>query len=355
MPVATASSRAFRQRRLPWLAVVCVGLALRPRWALLLLVHAETARRRLAAQVWSTHSSLTAQAQAWNAVVSVVSAVVARACGTANMLRICTQWGLWPGLWSNHSGPEVFRTTDFGKVCRWPGADPQRRRFLLYVQGGGCVVGAPRDVREFTATLSRRCDASVVVLQYPKLPDGGLSTGVDRCLALWDSLRRSGLGASNIVVAGDSAGAAIVLLTVAALQERGDVPALVVLISPILYTPGPPQADDHTCPVLPLRRYMALINGITSVRPEDAALFRLMDNYHSLLGTLSAPLHLLLGTLELGAARLRRSAVSYGVEVTEVPLFHDAVFFHTDIPEAADALGRVVRSIRRAWVSVPGA
>ncbi|MCP5059678.1 MAG: alpha/beta hydrolase [bacterium] len=50
-----------------------------------------------------------------------------------------------------------------------PGADPDRR--LLYVHGGGFVVGSPRSHRTLTVKLSELAGAAVLAVDYRLMPE----------------------------------------------------------------------------------------------------------------------------------------------------------------------------------------
>ena len=126
-------------------------------------------------------------------------------------------------------------------------------------------------------------------------------------------------------------------------------PSLVVLISPILHFRNPPSVDDHTCPFLPLDRYTVFVDAILQACPRDHDV--LCCDHHAVLRNVSAPLHIVVGNLELGATRLCNTARDIGAQLTVLPLFHDAIFFYADIPEAHDAMDRIVRSIQNALAS----
>jgi epsilon-lactone hydrolase len=127
-------------------------------------------------------------------------------------------------------------TVDAGGVpATWfrpPGADDV---VLLYLHGGGFSVGSAHGYGELTARLARATGARAVFPEYRLLPEHPYPAAVDDVRAVWAWLREQGLDAGRIVVAGDSAGGALAVALVVALRDAGqELPAGVVLFSPML-------------------------------------------------------------------------------------------------------------------------
>ncbi|MEX3985033.1 alpha/beta hydrolase [Paraburkholderia sp. EG287A] len=128
---------------------------------------------------------------------------------------------------------------------------------VLYLHGGGWVVGG-LDSHEFiTAPMARDLRAVVVAVDYRLAPEHVFPAAFDDCLAAWRHLQAHGnaygIDPSRLVVAGDSAGgnlAAALCLEIAC--TGGPVPLGQALIYPGLGTDHslPSYRDNADAPLL---------------------------------------------------------------------------------------------------------
>lgn len=106
-------------------------------------------------------------------------------------------------------------------------------RVVLYFHGGAYFFGSPRSHRALTWRLSRACRAKVLALNYRQPPDWHYPAPLDDAIAAYKSLLAQGYSPENIVLAGDSAGGNLVLVTLLRLRElKLPLPSCGVLISP---------------------------------------------------------------------------------------------------------------------------
>ena len=117
------------------------------------------------------------------------------------------------------------------------GADPDRR--LLYIHGGGFMMGSPRSHRVITTTLSRVTNASVLAIDYRLTPENKRVACIEDCQAAYKWILDNGpdgqTGApSSFFIAGDSAGGNLTLTTIAWARDMG-LPAVnaAVALSPL--------------------------------------------------------------------------------------------------------------------------
>lgn len=104
-------------------------------------------------------------------------------------------------------------------------------RTILYLHGGGFVVGSAKAYRPFAARLARATSATVVLADYRLAPEHPFPAAVDDCLAVWHELAAD--PERTVVVAGDSAGGDLALqVCLAARDAGGPQPAAAALISP---------------------------------------------------------------------------------------------------------------------------
>ncbi|MFN3713348.1 MAG: alpha/beta hydrolase [Alcanivoracaceae bacterium] len=106
-------------------------------------------------------------------------------------------------------------------------------RVVLYLHGGAYFFGSPRSHRSVTWRLSRACRAKVLALDYRQPPDWHYPAPLVDAVSAYRALLEQGYKPQNIVIAGDSAGGNLTLVTLLALRDQGlPLPAAGVLISP---------------------------------------------------------------------------------------------------------------------------
>lgn len=104
---------------------------------------------------------------------------------------------------------------------------------LLYFHGGGFVVGSPRVTAHMTAALLRHLEGRAVSLDYRLAPEHTFPAAPDDCLAAYRELLDSGADPRRLVIAGDSAGAGLAVVTMMRARDAGlPMPAAAVLFSP---------------------------------------------------------------------------------------------------------------------------
>jgi len=104
---------------------------------------------------------------------------------------------------------------------------------VLYLHGGGYVVGSASGYRGLAGEVARAAGMDAVVVEYRLAPEHPFPAAVDDAVAAYRALVASGVAPGDIVLAGDSAGGGLALSTLVALREAGDVlPAAALLISP---------------------------------------------------------------------------------------------------------------------------
>lgn len=105
------------------------------------------------------------------------------------------------------------------------------RGTLLYLHGGAYCIGSARTHRVLTMHLARRSGLAVFAADYRLAPEHPFPAALDDALAVVRALNAQGLG--PVVIAGDSAGGGLALLTALALRDAGDAaPAALALLSP---------------------------------------------------------------------------------------------------------------------------
>ncbi|MFI6830202.1 alpha/beta hydrolase [Kribbella sp. NPDC050241] len=101
---------------------------------------------------------------------------------------------------------------------------------ILYLHGGGYVVGSARTGANLAAPLARRTGLPAVSLEYRLAPEHPFPAAVDDTLAAYKELLGSG---RPIVIVGDSAGGGAALATLVAARREGlPLPVAAAVFSP---------------------------------------------------------------------------------------------------------------------------
>ena len=104
---------------------------------------------------------------------------------------------------------------------------------VLYLHGGGFVLGSPRSHRPAAARLALECGLPVLLLDYPLAPEHPFPAAPDAALAAWEALARGRAGPAAL--AGDSAGGWLALWLALRAPALGlPRPAGLALFSPLV-------------------------------------------------------------------------------------------------------------------------
>lgn len=112
-------------------------------------------------------------------------------------------------------------------------------KLLLYLHGGGYVIGGCDMHRQMVSHIARAGRIRTLLPEYRLAPEHKFPAAIDDAVAIYRSLLAMGVKAENIIIAGDSAGGGLSVATMLALRDAGDpLPAAAVLLSPFLDVTG---------------------------------------------------------------------------------------------------------------------
>ena len=104
---------------------------------------------------------------------------------------------------------------------------------LLYLHGGGYVIGSPDTHAGLVGELARRAGLRTTSVDYRLAPEHPFPAAVEDGLAAYRELLATGTDPRDLVVAGDSAGGGLALATLLAARDAGlPQPAAAVVFSP---------------------------------------------------------------------------------------------------------------------------
>jgi acetyl esterase/lipase len=108
-----------------------------------------------------------------------------------------------------------------------------RPRAVLYLHGGGYVVGSPRMYRALSGYLARSAGAVVYTLDYRLAPEHVYPAALDDAVAAAHALlHERGFAAEQLAIAGDSAGGGLAVATARRLADQGIRVGALALLSP---------------------------------------------------------------------------------------------------------------------------
>jgi epsilon-lactone hydrolase len=106
-------------------------------------------------------------------------------------------------------------------------------RALLYLFGGGYVIGSPHSRRKFSGHLVHAAGCRVLVPDYRLAPEHPFPAAVEDSSAAYRYLLGQGFPPERLAVAGESSGGGLTMATLVALRNAGTpLPATAVVMSP---------------------------------------------------------------------------------------------------------------------------
>lgn len=129
---------------------------------------------------------------------------------------------------------QIARTWVEGLQADWltpAGATPDS--LLLYLHGGGYIVGSFASHRGLVGHLARACRLRTLMPEYRLAPENPFPAALDDALAVYCRLLADGVAPHRLVLGGESAGGGLVLATLLALRDEGlPLPAAAFVLSP---------------------------------------------------------------------------------------------------------------------------
>jgi acetyl esterase/lipase len=256
----------------------------------------------------------------------------------------------------------VEPTTVAGMRAEWittPAASPAH--VILYLHGGGYVVGSLATHRDLGARLGRAAGARLLAIDYRLAPEHPHPAAVEDAVAAYRALLAQDVAPERIAIAGDSAGGGLTLATLLALRDRDlPLPCCGVCFSPWVDLEATGASMDEITNDPMLNRALILRfarfylqGGVDPRTPLAAPLYADHAGLPPLL--IQASRHEVLRDDAVRVAEKARAAgVDVAIELTdEVP--HVWQIFASILPEAREALDRAGAFLRRRFGLPPPA
>lgn len=175
-------------------------------------------------------------------IVRSVSSVYVQRVDVAeiDIVKVRKLWDWLGGLLITAFGVSVDKDTVNGLYAEW--LTPKNcmdGKVLLYLHGGGYVVGGCDMHRQMVSHIARAGRIRTLLPEYRLSPEHKFPAAIDDAVGVYRSLLKMGLKPEDIIFAGDSAGGGLSVATLLALRDAGDpLPAAAVLMSPFLDATG---------------------------------------------------------------------------------------------------------------------
>lgn len=156
---------------------------------------------------------------------------------TINTLLRAVDAGTRPGSWAERRAAMEATTSIFplaadvalqsfridGIDAEWQSrAEVRDDAVMLYLHGGGYAVGSITTHRPLTTEIAAGFNGRVLSLGYRLAPEHPCPAAIEDALAAYRYLvEDQGIPASNIVIAGDSAGGGLTIATLIAIRDAG--------------------------------------------------------------------------------------------------------------------------------------
>ncbi|MFC7587035.1 alpha/beta hydrolase [Nonomuraea antimicrobica] len=225
------------------------------------------------------------------------------------------------------------------------------RKAVLYFHGGGYFSCSPLTHRSITWRLSVAAGRPVLALDYRQGPEYRLADAQADALDAYECLLRRGHAPEHIVLAGDSAGGHLTLVTLLALRDAGrPLPAAAICLSPWAdLTDIPRRVNRWQDPMVPAGRVRWLARRYTlGLDPWDPLVSPVHGDFTGL-----PPLMIVTGSTEVlrdearrVALRAREAGVPVRYEWPQMP--HVFPILADVLPEARLAFRHMSRFLRAA-------
>lgn len=260
-----------------------------------------------------------------------------------DMRRLNAEW-----LRDRQQGlPVGFEVTDSeigGVPVVWLGPEQSDDRVVLFVHGGGYILGSTADGYEMLSRVLGRTGGRALGVEYRLAPENPHPAQLDDVCTVYRALLDGGQDPAKVAFLGESAGGGIAFATLSKLRDAGDsLPSCAALLSPLMDFELRSASLEHNAEVDPFVNREVLKAMIdAALQGQDAA----QESPMSADAGGLPPLLIQAGTAETlfdDAERVATRAGAAGVDVTfeaweeMIHLWHGFPY----LPEAVEATEKV--------------
>jgi acetyl esterase/lipase len=253
---------------------------------------------------------------------------------------------------------QVENVTVAGRAAEWvraPGV--QAGRAILYLHGGGYVMGSANTHRSMVGEISRASQAAALLLDYRLAPEDPFPAAVEDGVAAYRWLLDQGFKVQTLAIVGDSAGGGLTMATLVSARDQGlPMPAAAVPISPwsdMTCTNDSyktrAEADPMVAPGGIGKMAGLYLGGKDAKHPYASPNFASLQGLPPLLIHVGRDEVLLDDSIKLDA-KAKTDGVSSTLEIWD-DMIHVWHAFHPMLPEGKQAIVRVGEFLREKWAA----
>ena len=263
----------------------------------------------------------------------------------------------WDSLFADESvaaETENFQVESL--ACRWVNnvSAVDSNNVVLYLHGGGFRLGSIDSHQGLMARISAASGCKVVGVDYRLIPEHRFPAALEDCFQVYQWLLDQGYQASNIAIAGDSAGGNLVGALLNLIKQRGVAkPGCAVFLSAWLDMETKSDTYQTREPFDPIHSHKMIQSLAKSyLRDEKDYADTLASPILADLSDLP-PMLLQAGDHEVGlgdsndyAEKAKEAGVDVELEVYD-EMIHAFHLFAADLPEAIKAIDSIGRFLNR--------
>jgi acetyl esterase/lipase len=250
------------------------------------------------------------------------------------------------------------KVTVAGRDAEWvraPGV--QAGRAILYLHGGGYVMGSLNTHRSLVGEISRAAQAAALLLDYRLAPEDPFPAAVEDGVAAYRWLLDQGFQPRHLAIAGDSAGGGLTLAILVSARDQGlPLPAAAVPISPwsdLTCTNESyktrAEADPMVTPGGIGKMAGVYLQGKDPTHPYASPNLASLQSLPPLLIHVGRDEVLLDDSIKLDQ-RAKADGVKSTLEIWD-DMIHVWHAFHPMLPEGKQAIARVGAFLREHWAT----
>jgi len=235
---------------------------------------------------------------------------------------------------------------------------PYPDRVLLYLHGGGYVIGSCNTHRALAAHIAMESYADLLLQEYRLAPEHPFPAALIDAVTGYRWLLEQGYPPGRIVLAGDSAGGGLVIATLLELREAGlPQPAAAVCISPLTDAESSGESmitnrnrDPWLTPESNRFLLQHYLGGQSPRHPLISPIYAILDGLPPLLIQVGSDEILLSDSLRLAGAARRA-----GVQVTLRQwsgMWHVFHLMAPALPEAEEAIREIGTFVQQQTAAV---
>ena len=229
-------------------------------------------------------------------------------------------------------------------------------KVMLYIHGGGWVLGSVYAFRPLTVALGKVTQMRVLSVNYRLAPEHPYPAALQDCMKAYQWLLREGFRPSNIIIAGDSAGGNLTLTTILNLRDNGiPLPKGAVCFSPHTTFDTFDLSRGETDPILAdagtfwwVPAYLGIENPVDPRNPLVSPLFGDLQGFPPVL-VQATPVEILFEPARQFVEKAKAARVDATLQTWD-GMIHVWQYFGLGVfPEAQEAIDKVGEWVKELY------